>query len=147
MCRVLFILLLLTPRLCTKAQDSCQPVKGEIIKTLSKSEKLHSNDTFYYAQNEFIVSFVGSFEDSVRIYIGNNLVYNGFLSTYGGPGHPRQNIRIPFKNTNDQPLMKIHFVNKNTCLTESLLLIFSILEVRAGNRWYLTYTNNFASLE
>jgi len=107
-----------------------------------------SNDKYHYSQNEFTISFVGNFSDSLRIYLGNNLVFDDFVLTDGTPGHIRQNIRIPFRNKTDQPQMKIFFVNRNICLTESLSLGVPILEVRAAsNRWYLTYTNHFASLE
>jgi hypothetical protein len=106
-----------------------------------------SNDTYYYSQNEFTISLVGDFHDSLKIYVGNNLVFHGYVLTDGSPGHSRQNIRISFRNKTDLPQMKIFFVNKNTCLTESLLLESPILEVKAGSRWYLTYTNHFASLE
>jgi hypothetical protein len=147
MLKTTLIILSFILSLHVKAQDSCQPVKSEIIKTFYKSDKVRSNDTFFYSKNVFTVSLIGGFKDSVKIYIGNNLVFNDFLLTDGSPGHSRETLQVPFNNRTDRPQMKIFFVNKNTCLTEALNLRFPILEVRQADRWYLTYTNHFASLE
>ena len=147
MLRTSLIMLSFAMCLSSFSQDSCQPTKTGIVKTFFRSDKVRSNDTFYYAQNVFTISLIGSFKDSVIIYIGNTPVYNDYLLTDGTPGHSRQSIQVPFKNPNEKPVMKIFFVNKNTCLSEPLNLRYPILEVRMADRWYLTYTNQFASLE
>ena len=126
-----------------QAQDSCQPVQAEIVKSLSRSDKVRSNDTFYYAQKIFTVSFIGAINDSIKVYIADILIYEGHLQA----GDLRQNIQVPFKSRYDRPKMRIYFVNRKACITELLNLNFPILELKVAERWYLTYTNNFASLE
>jgi hypothetical protein len=140
-------MLLFMSSLHLHAQDTCAAVKAETVKTYYKSKKLKSNDTFYYSKKVFTLSLNGAFKDSLKIYIGDKLIYDDYLVTDGSAGHSRHNIQVPFQNADDRPVLKIVFPNKNTCLSEKLNLRFPILEVRIANRLYLTYTNNFASLE
>ena len=124
------------------AQTRCETNSPDVMKTYYKANKVRSNDTFYYSHNIFSISLAGDFNDSLKMYIGDSLILNELVSNAS-----RKLIQTNFKVLSDSQFLKIFLVNQKKCLTELLNFKFPILEIRLKEKWYLTYTNTFSSLE
>lgn len=106
--------------------------KGDKRKPIAKKEL-----------NTFTVYFVNTFNDSVKGYVNNELLYDKFIKTEDSSDNLKNYFGYNYSNDSKTPVLKIVSKNKNQCFDLEINKKYKLIYIftTTDGKWIVRFSN------